>query len=222
MKTSTIIKACGAAALLSAVTVQAAVIDFDETSVGQLTHTNLPFPLSLVNVYHGQDYTEEGFQLSSSLGATFLHTLFVPDENNIIYRPAADSYAMAASASATTTMMALDHSAFTVTSIDLIKLLASNAALNGSVTFYGVKADATPGVSQTFNYNGNWTTFQFDASFNNLSALTWQQGGLFGAKYEFDNINVTAVPEAGTWAMLMAGLGVLGLARRHRQQEKFS
>jgi MYXO-CTERM domain-containing protein len=222
LKTSIIVKSCAAVALLSAVTAQAAVIDFDETSVGQLTHANLPFPLSLANVYHGQGYTEDGFQLSSSLGSTFLHTLFVPDQNNVIYRPAADSYAMAASVSATTTLTAQDHSAFSITSIDLVKLLASNVALNGSVTFYGTKADATPGVSQTFNYNGNWTTFQFDASFNNLSALTWQQGGLFGAKYEFDNINVSAVPEAGTWAMLMAGLGVLGLARRRRQQEKFS
>lgn len=218
MKTSTLLKASVAAAALTAATAQAAVIDFDETSVSQLTHANVPFPLSLVNVYHGTTYVEEGFQLESSLGSTFLHTLFVPDDANVIYRPAADSYAMAASASATTTLTAVGNGAFSVTSIDLIKLLNTQYALNGSVTFYGTKADASATVEQTFSYNGNWSTYLFNSSFTDLSSLYWKQGPLVGAKFEFDNIQLAAaVPEPETYAMLLAGLGVIGWARRRKQ-----
>lgn len=217
MKPNTLLRAALAAALLSTGAAQAAVIEFDETSVGQLSHTNLPWPLSLVNVHHGQDYVEDGFLLSSSLGGTFLHTLFVPDAGNVAYRPAADSYAMAASTGATTTLTAVDNGAFNVVSIDLARLLTSNLASNGSVTFYGAKAGSSTVVQQTFNYTGSWSTFAFNSNFSNLSSLAWDQGGLFGSKYEFDNISVTAVPEPQTVAMLLAGLGLVGWARRRKQ-----
>ena len=204
------------AAFLFAATAHAAVIDFDATSVAQLSHTNLPSPLNVVNVYHGASYVEDGFELSSSLVGTPFHSLFVPDDHNVLYRPAADSYAMAATALATVTLNSVDHGAFDVTSIDLARLLLTRLAPNGSVTFYGTKADASGQVSQTFNYTGNWTTFQFNSSFTGLSSLSWEQGLV--ARYEFDNINVTAaVPEAETYAMLLAGLGMLGwIARRKR------
>jgi hypothetical protein len=204
------------AASLCAATAHAAVIDFDATSVAQLSHTNLPSPLNVVNVYHGTSYVEDGFQLSSSLVGTPFHSLFVPDDHNVLYRPAADSYAMAATALATVTLTSVDHSAFNVTSIDLAKLLKGPLALDGSVTFYGTKAGTSTPVVQKFDYTSSWTTFLFNANFTGLSSLSWTQGAL--SRYEFDNINVTtAVPEAQTWAMLLAGLGMLGwMARRKR------
>ncbi len=206
------LQASVAAALLSAAAAHAAVIDFDATSVSQLAYGSLPFPLSLVNVYHGTSYTEDGFTLTSSHGG-LLNSLFVPDANNILYRPAADSLAMSATARDTITLTAAGHSAFSATSIDLSKLLLAG----GSVTFYGAKADHSATVQQTFTYTGTWTTFNFNAAFSGLSSLTWQQGPTVGGKFEFDNIHVTAVPEPETYAMLLAGLGMVGWARRRKQ-----
>ncbi|MTV40968.1 PEPxxWA-CTERM sorting domain-containing protein [Duganella radicis] len=123
---------------------------------------------------------------------------------------------MSATARDTITLTANDHSAFSATSIDLSKLLL----LGGSVTFYGAKADHSATVQQTFNYTGTWTTFNFNASFSGLSSLTWQQGPALGGKFEFDNINVTAVPEPETYAMLLAGLGLVGVAARRRKQAR--
>lgn len=206
------LRASIAAALLSAAAANAAVIDFDAASVGAgLAYGSLPFPLSLVNVYHGGSYTEDGFTLTSSHGG-LVHSLFVPDANNIVYRPAADSLAMSATARDTITLTAADHSAFSATSIDLSKLLL----VGGSVTFYGAKADHSATVQQTFNYTGTWTTFNFNSAFSGLSSLTWQQGPALGGKFEFDNIHVTAVPEPETYAMLLTGLGLVGWARRRK------
>src|SRR6202012_4387460 len=102
-----------AAALLSAASAHAAVIDFDATSIAQLTHSTLPGP---VNVYFGASYVEDGFKLQSSLNSVFgplPNTLFAPDSVNVLYTPAADSYAMAASVGATTTMTNVGGNVFT-------------------------------------------------------------------------------------------------------------
>lgn len=43
-------------------------------------------------------------------------------------------------------------------------------------------------------------------------------GGDYGPIFMADNMNVTAVPEPGTYGMMLAGLGVVGLAVRRRKQ----
>jgi len=43
-------------------------------------------------------------------------------------------------------------------------------------------------------------------------------GGDYGPIFMADNMNVTAVPEPGTWGMMLAGLGVVGLAVRRRKR----
>lgn len=213
MKTSKMLQASVAAALLSAATAQAAVLDFDALSVSQLANTNLPFPFNLADVYHGTSYTEDGFVLTSSAGILPYHTLFVPDSDNIAFVDAASSYAMGSSARSITTLTAADNSAFTITTIDLARQLL----LGGSVKFYGVKADNSGVVDQTFTYNGSWNTKTFNSSFTNLSAVYWTQGGTLNGKVQWDNIDVTAVPEPETYAMLLAGLGLVGWARRRKQ-----
>ncbi|HEX5343748.1 MAG TPA: PEP-CTERM sorting domain-containing protein [Duganella sp.] len=212
MKTSKMLQASVAAALLSAATAHATVIDFGAASVNQLAHIDNTL-LGLVDVYYGTSYTEDGFILTSSLGASSLHALFVADDTNSVIRPAADSYAMGSTARATTTLTTADHSAFSITSIDLSKQIL----LGGSVTFYGAKADNSGVVQQTFSYNGTWTTYNFNSSFTGLSSVSWKQGPTLGGKVQWDNINVSAVPEPETYAMLLAGLGLVGLARRRKQ-----
>ncbi|MBL8503829.1 MAG: FxDxF family PEP-CTERM protein, partial [Rhodocyclaceae bacterium] len=45
----------------------------------------------------------------------------------------------------------------------------------------------------------------------------WGAGAYYGGTVEYDfQFNVTAVPEPGSWALLLAGLGLLGFAARRR------
>jgi hypothetical protein len=218
LKTLNVVKAVAAAALLSAATAQASVIDFDAASIAQLTHTNLPGPLGLVNVYYGSTYLEEGFKLQSSLNAgpfTLPNTLFAPDTVNVLYTAASDSYAMAASIGARTTLTNVGGNAFSVSSIDLAHLLDGNLP-DRTVTFVGTRMDSTT-VSQTFTFSNDWATFAFSSGFSNLAKLTWNENALITRDFQVDNINVTAVPEPATYAMLAAGLGLIGLSGRRRK-----
>jgi hypothetical protein len=222
LKTLTVVKAAAAAALLSAAGAQATVIDFDSASItGQLTHTNLP---GQIDVYFGTTYLEDGFQMQSSLSNPFPigppvlpSTLFAPDAVNVLYTPAADSFAMAASVGAKTTLTQVGGSAFNLQSIDLAQLLGPGGQ-NHSVTFIGTKADLSGTVSQSFSFTGSWNTFSFSSSFTDLSMVTWTESGAVNRDFLVDNINVTAVPEPATYAMLAAGLGLLGFAARRRKQ----
>lgn len=218
MKTVTVMKAAVAAALLSAAGAQAAVIDFDAASIAQLTHSNLPSPFNILNVYHGSTYVEEGFQLQSSLNTIFgplPNTLFAPDAVNVLFNPADSSYAMAASVGAKTTMTNLGGQAFSVASIDLAHLLDVNLP-NRTVTFVGTRTDAST-VSQTFTFSNNWSTAYFGSNFTWLTKLSWSENALVTRDFQVDNINVTAVPEPETYAMLMAGLALVGYAARRRK-----
>lgn len=220
MKTLTVVKAAAAAALLSAASAQATVIDFDSTSITQLTHNNLPGPVA---VYFGVTYLEEGYQMQSSLANPFPvgppllpSTLFAPDTVNVLYTPAADSYAMAASAGAKTTLTNAGGGAFNLQSIDLAQLLGPGGQ-NYSVTFVGTKADMSGTVSQSFSFTGSWNTFAFNAGFSGLSKVTWTENGSVGRDFLVDNINLTAVPEPETYALLAAGLGLIGFVARRRK-----
>jgi len=201
-------------ALMLAGGAQAATLDFDAASLAQLKHGSVPSPLSLDNVYYGQSYTEEGFQLRSSLppgpfaGA---HTLYVPDASNLRDIAAASSFAMAASAGATATLSKIGGGAFSLLSIDLAELLRVGGT-SRSITFTGVKADGSPSVSESFTFTANWQTFAFNSSFANLSSVRWTQSSNATRSLQFDNIKVSAVPEPAVCAMLMAGLGLLALA----------
>jgi hypothetical protein len=220
LKTVTVVKAAAAAALLSAASAQATVIDFDSTSINQLTHSNFPGP---VDVYFGVTYLEDGYQMQSSLANPFPvgppllpSTLFAPDTVNVLYTPAADSYAMAASAGAKTTLTNAGGTAFNLQSIDLVQLLGPGGQ-NYSVTFVGTKADMSGTVSQSFSFTGSWNTFAFNAGFSGLSKVTWTENGSVGRDFLVDNINVTAVPEPETYALLAAGLGLIGFVARRRK-----
>jgi len=192
-----LLKIAAAATLLATAGAQATTIDFDAASVtSQLTHISLP------NSYWGSSYVEDGFLLQSS---AWLPNSLVVAGNSL----SAGSYAMGATPLATTTLTGA--SAFSIGSIDLRRGFSFS---NWSVTFTGTKADAST-VTQSFSLNNtNWNTFTFGAGFSNLTSLSWDEGAL--RVYAFDNINVTAVPEPETYAMMLAGLGLVALARRRK------
>jgi hypothetical protein len=54
----------------------------------------------------------------------------------------------------------------------------------------------------------------------NVTSLKIRGEWINGTEQEgFDNVSVTAVPEPETWAMLLAGLGLLGFAARREKQK---
>jgi hypothetical protein len=83
---------------------------------------------------------------------------------------------------------------------------SSNAANDFSVTFGGATL-----LSLVNTDAFDWTLETFTATATSSSTVLAFNGREVPAWYGLDNVNVSAVPEPGTWAMLLAGFGALGL-----------
>ena len=113
----------------------------------------------------------------------------------------------------TTLLTQVGGGAFNMTSIDLTVMYPGLTEDGANVTFGGVKTDGTL-VSQTFHVTDTGTqTFSF-SGFTNLSSVTWSNDPMY---HQFDNIYVTAVPEPESYAMLLAGIGLMGVIARRRR-----
>ena len=83
-----------------------------------------------------------------------------------------------------------------------------------SVTFVGTQGNGST-VSQTFSVaDGAAQVFSFDSSFTNLASVSWTNEAMYA---QFDDINVAAVPEPESYAMLLLGMGVIGAIARRRK-----
>jgi hypothetical protein len=118
-----------------------------------------------------------------------------------------------------------------------LQVVAGDLALNGPVTLSlskiagGTFADGT--TFTLINYNGTWNNGLFtynlsslaDDSIFTFNSQSWQinynaasGGSNFAADYLSSSsfVNITAIPEPSTWALLAASLSVLAVLRRRR------
>lgn len=103
---------------------------------------------------------------------------------------------------------------FSLSSITLAVAAPGITDENVGVTFVGTLANGSS-VSQTFSVaDGAAQVFAFDSSFTNLASVRWTNDAMY---HQFDNINVAAVPEPESYAMLLAGLGLVGAVARRRR-----
>ncbi|TCJ11702.1 PEP-CTERM sorting domain-containing protein [Parasulfuritortus cantonensis] len=195
MKKTLILAAFAAALPFQAVEANAAVLDFDG-----LYHDD-----ALV-ADAGYRYEEDGFRLVNAGDYPFAtygaqvspeytgSTALFNDNNNGV-----------------TVLTQIGGGAFDLTSIDLAELILGGSSY--SVTFTGTTTGGAA-VTQQFTLDGlaGSETFSFDSSFSNLTSVVWTNSPDYT---QFDNITVAAaVPEPQTYAMMLAGLGLLGTLRR--------
>lgn len=200
MKTSTLVSALAFAAMSVAGSAHATVIDFSG-----LDNSRLVLPLTVPS------YLEDGFKVTAhGLFASLVAT------SNLNWFQYAGSTAVAGTFGSVIELQRADGGAFNFNSIDLIKLSRLNIGGN-SVTFTGTFASGgTITQDATFGKNFSFTNTAFNG-FTNLKSVTWQEDRNLAHDFQFDNINVSAVPEPGSYAMLAAGLGLLAFVSRRKK-----
>lgn len=187
----------------------AAVIDFNSLA----TTTTSP----IVTV--GQPYVEDGFSLITRSGVSFTYgggTIHATTDKNAnwtgtpgVYSDYVYQYGSAF------VLERVGGGTFDLVSMDAASFYTGGAGNYFSV--YGYPAAGGGYVNQNFTLDGTTNTLEtltFNDSFKGLNKI------IFSSVYaQVDNINlsVAAVPEPETYAMLLAGLGLIaGIASRKR------
>ena len=153
--------------------------------------------------YVGTSYTEDGWNITKDPGEPFDFAVwgtqagFYPGSTALFNDTIGG-------------MNRLEHgglSVFNLVSIDLDMLVGNPT----TVTFTGF-IDGGGTVQEAFSTDGTigLETFNF-AAFNNLTKVEWLQDGSF---HQYDNINVTVVPEPTVIVGLGLGLALLVARRR--------
>lgn len=131
--------------------------------------------------------------------------------------------------SSVTTLARADGAAFLLNSImfapsasNYLGYSADTVGLQFTFTFADGRSPLTENIliANTVGLRVTKTTLDF-SSYGALTAFSWKPTTNAGGFVQFDNINVStptaAVPEPATWAMLIAGFGLVGGAARSRR-----
>ena len=198
MKKTLIAATLAAASLGFAAQASAAVLDFES-----LTHDD-------EIAYVGYSYEEDGFLVSNLNTSGFDFSVW--GSSSMFFTGSTSM--MNDNDAGVTQLTQLGGGLFSLSSITLATAFPYLTEDNVSVTFIGTLGNGST-VSQTFSVaDGAAQVFSFDASFTSLASVNWTNEAMYS---QFDDINVAAVPEPESYAMLLLGLGVLGAAARRRK-----
>ena len=218
MKTQILALAVGAALVLGGTAAQADVIALHNTGVlangAAQANNNAELFYSLVSAPVGATLalrtanSANGFPIGPWIGTNTTSSWIGPNSNSVLDGPTG----------------AYDYR----TTFDLTGLLASSALISGrwatddqdysDILINGVS------TNQTSSGFKNWSNFNigtgFVAGVNTLDFIVINGGGPTGLRVEMTgsaNASTGAVPEPSTWALLIGGFGLTGVALRRRR-----
>lgn len=164
-------------------------------------------------------YSEAGFTFTSNFTDDLAFASAMQGTTGVWYAGSAGLFNNYGAFGGVTTLTMDGGGPFDVLSIDLAPLSTHfpgpYTAGPTTVSFIGnIHGSGT--VTQSFTTLSSLAFSNFTFSgFTNLDSLVWSQDSPW---HQFDNVSVTAsIPEPETYAMLLAGLGLLGFAARRRK-----
>lgn len=116
------------------------------------------------------------------------------------------------------TVSRVDNGFFALSSLDVGGWLNLPANSGAKMSFTGFTGSAGVVTSESLSLSSSsFENFIVGSSFTNLSSLTMKISGYTSSAYvAIDNLILTPVPEAETYAMMLAGLGLLSLVARRK------
>lgn len=194
------------------------IADFNEIPMTASASTSLGPNGYTVNLIPAYSYVENGFQFSTDWGLSNMYAMpigAITSSNPYWWTGSQGlfhSWGPSAQYSNTFIVTRVGGGVFDLLSLDVA------AFSNGSRYFkvYGKPAGGVwvqkdfPLLDDSYN---TLETLTFGDDFKNLTMVTFSAWG-----QQVDNVTfgIAAVPEAETWAMLLAGLGLVGFAARRR------
>lgn len=177
--------------------------------------------------YSDYSFIEDGFRVSYSPISPFgFYIVDDPADHLGMCSPACASNGTTAFYSfneSSVTIDLEDKGLFSLTSLDVAKtFLGDGRPLTMTLTAMGVNGVVTNTIYLEENLAESFSNFSF-TDFVNISSLTITGGQAF-PEFAIDNVIVSTaeIPEPASWAMLIAGLGIICGVRRRRPRSGFA
>lgn len=197
-----------------------------------LTNAAVAATIDFESQYGGYGYSdyrfiEDGFRVSYSPISPFgFYIVDDPADHLGMCSPACASNGTTAFYSfneSSVTIDLEDKGLFSLTSLDVAKtFLGDGRPLTMTLTAMGVNGVVTNTIYLEENLAESFSNFSF-TDFVNISSLTITGGQAF-REFAIDNVIVSKaeIPEPASWAMLIAGLGIICGVRRRRPRSGFA